>query len=92
MRKKTINFNKSLSLKFTKVLALPKRSLRPSKHLLPLKARTMRRCFPGFYTFRTTYTRLRYNIYYKRRYASRTIKLHFLRLRRRKDPSFTTLN
>ncbi len=92
MRKKTINFNKSLSLKFTKVLALPKRPLKPSRYLLPLKARSMRRCFPGFYKFRTTYTRLRYNLYYRRRYASRIIKLHFLRLRRRKDPSFTTLN
>jgi hypothetical protein len=91
-RKKTINFNRAVSLKFNKVVVLPKQNLQTQQPTTPSTSSTFLGMYPAVQKFKNGYERTQAPNLYKHNFSQIVNKSNLLRLKRQRNPKSNVLN
>ena len=95
-RKKTINFNRAVSLKFNKVVVLPKQNSQMQQFTAPSTSSAFLSMYPAVRKFKNGYERIQAPNLFKHNFSQIVNKSNSLRLKRRlkrqRNPKSNVLN
>ena len=91
-RKKTINFNRAVSLKFNKVIVLPKQNLQTQQFTTPSTSSTFSSMYPAVRQFKNGYERTQTSNLDKHNFSLIVNKSNFLKLKRQRNLKSNFLN
>ena len=91
-RKKTINFNRAVSLKFNKVVVLPKQNSQMQQFTAPSTSSAFLSMYPAVRKFKNGYERIQAPNLFKHNFSQIVNKSNSLRLKRQRNPKSNVLN